>query len=446
MSLLPPSKVPISSCDPPAGITAGDVLGWDGTQWVAADGAGTVFLDTQFLLQNHNDVTGTVNFDCTGITGGTNISIYVPDGAIRLPWIFGTSGNLGCGQNAIETATSCVDCTGFGIGAFSSITTGDDNCAFGKNALNLLTSGSYNTGIGSGTLVGITDGTHNTAVGCYALNSALTGNASYNTAVGFGTMRVSTAYANSAFGYNALTSNTTGGENTAIGYQALRFITDGASCTAVGYAVLENATNTYNTGLGTNAGNPLTTGQFNTLLGSRTGATLTTGSNNVLIGDSANVGAAGTANSIIIGQGVASTASNQIRIGGLAHTTCFIRGIRGIATGAIDAVAVLVDSNGQLGTISSSQRFKENIADIGDLSSKLYGLRPVTFNYKADESKKLTYGLIAEEVLEVIPDIVVRNLEGEIETVQYHLLIPLMLDLLIKQGRRIAELSAELSA
>lgn len=441
MSLLPPSKVPISSCDPPAGITAGDVLGWDGTQWVAADGAGTVFLDNQFLLQNHSALTGTVGFDCTGVPAATSISIYVPNGPIRLPWVFAETGNLTCGQTTLASAAA-TNSTSFGIGTFTSLTTGSENCAFGKNALTALTSGSYNTAIGSGTLVGITDGTNNTAVGCYSLNSALTGNASYNTAVGFGTLRVSTGYANSAFGYNALTTHTTGGENTAIGYQALRYITNGSSCTAVGYNVFENATNTYNTGLGANAGNPLTTGQFNTLLGSRTGATLTTGSNNVLIGDSADVGAAGTANSIIIGQGVASTASNQIRIGGLAHTTCFIRGIRGIATGALDAVNVLVDSNGQLGTISSSQRFKENIADIGDLSSKLYGLRPVTFNYKADTSKKLTYGLIAEEVLEVLPDIVVRGLDGEIETVQYHLLVPLMLDLLIKQGRRIAELSA----
>lgn len=441
MSLIPPSKVPISSCDPSAGIMAGDVLGWDGTQWVAADGAGTVFLDSQFLLQNHNDVTGTVNFDCSGITGGNNIAIYVPNGAVRIPWVFAETGNLTCGETSLATAAA-TNSTSFGIGTFVALTTGSENCAFGKNALTALTSGSYNTAIGSGTLLGITDGTNNTAVGCFALNSALTGNASYNTAVGFGTMRVSTAYANSAFGYNALTSNTTGGENTAIGYQTLRVITNGASCTAVGYAVLENATNTYNTGLGANAGNPLTTGQFNVLLGSRTGATLTTGSNNILIGESANVGTAATANSIIIGQGVTSTASNQIRIGALSHTTCFIRGIRGIATGTADAVAVLVDSNGQLGTISSSQRFKENIVDIGDLSSRLYGLRPVTFNYKADTSKKLTYGLIAEEVLEVLPDIVVRNLDGEIETVQYHLLVPLMLDLLIKQGRRIAELSA----
>jgi hypothetical protein len=108
-----------------------------------------------------------------------------------------------------------------------------------------------------------------------------------------------------------------------------------------------------------------------------------------------------------------------------------VAGVSGTTTGVADALPVVIDSNGQLGTISSSQRFKEDIQDMGDASSDLLRLRPVTFRYKQaykDGSKPIDYGLIAEEVADVYPDLVVRNKDGEIQTVQYQKLTPMLLN------------------
>ncbi len=183
---------------------------------------------------------------------------------------------------------------------------------------------------------------------------------------------------------------------------------------------------------------PFLTGINNSCYGGDAGTVITSGTSNVIIGASANVDAGARTNCIVIGRGtISDTNDNSIKIGfgTVASTRAFIDGIRGRTTGAADAIAVLIDSNGQLGTVSSSRRYKENIEDMGN-DTVLYGLRPVTFNYISDETKRKTYGLIAEEVNEVIPDIVARNKEGEIETVQYHLLVPMLLNAVIKHKKR----------
>jgi len=108
--------------------------------------------------------------------------------------------------------------------------------------------------------------------------------------------------------------------------------------------------------------------------------------------------------------------------------------------------AVMVNSLGQLGTVLSSRRFKEEIQDMREASSGLLRLRPVTFRYKeafADGARPVQYGLIAEEVAEVHPDLVVYSRTGEVETVQYHKLVPMLLNELQKQHRRIDALQAE---
>jgi hypothetical protein len=144
----------------------------------------------------------------------------------------------------------------------------------------------------------------------------------------------------------------------------------------------------------------------------------------------------GGANSIFIGtEGNGSVPSDfigtiQIGVQGL-QTSFIVAGVSGTTTGVADALPVVIDSNGQLGTISSSQRFKEDIQDMGDASSDLLRLRPVTFRYKQaykDGSKPIDYGLIAEEVADVYPDLVVRNKDGEIQTVQYQKLTPMLLN------------------
>lgn len=137
-------------------------------------------------------------------------------------------------------------------------------------------------------------------------------------------------------------------------------------------------------------------------------------------------------------------ASNNgtIRIGTAnAQTTAFIAGIQGVTTGHNDAVPLLIASDGQLGTISSSRRYKEDIRDMGDTSSGLLRLRPVTFRYKkpfADGSQPIQYGLIAEEVAEVYPDLVARSADGQIETVKYQVLDSMLLNELQKQNVKIA--------
>ncbi|MGE0464634.1 MAG: tail fiber domain-containing protein, partial [Vicinamibacterales bacterium] len=131
-----------------------------------------------------------------------------------------------------------------------------------------------------------------------------------------------------------------------------------------------------------------------------------------------------------IGHAGVAGESDTVRIGG-AQTRAFIAGIRGRTTAQSNAVAVLIDSAGQLGTISSSRRVKQDVDDMGVRTRGLFDLRPVTFRYISHAeagSTALEYGLIAEEVAEVYPDLVVRNAAGEIETVQYHKLAPMLLN------------------
>jgi hypothetical protein len=122
--------------------------------------------------------------------------------------------------------------------------------------------------------------------------------------------------------------------------------------------------------------------------------------------------------------------------------------VRGVTTGSNNAVPVVIDSNGQLGTVSSSQRFKEDIQDMGDLSRSLLHLRPVTFRYKRpfdDGSKPIQYGLIAEEVAEVFPDLVARSADGRIETVKYQMLDALLLKEVQRQEAEIRALKERLN-
>jgi trimeric autotransporter adhesin len=220
--------------------------------------------------------------------------------------------------------------------------------------------------------------------------------------------------------------------NVAVGTANLRALTSGNNNTAIGYnSLLAASTGTKNTGCGTQALNGITTGSSNTALGYQAGANLVTGSesSNIHIN---NLGINGESNVMRIGSAT-GTGTQQLN-------KTFISGIRGRTTGVADAVAVLIDSADQLGTVSSSIRFKENVMYMGDASAPLYHLRPVIFNYKTDPSQRLQYGLIAEEVEEVIPGIVVKDEEGLPETVQYHHLVPMLLNELQKQNELIKKM------
>jgi len=291
--------------------------------------------------------------------------------------------------------------------------TGGNNTAIGWRALSSNTTGINNTANGTAALTDNTTGTQNTANGSAALKSNTTGVS--NTASGVGALHTNTiGGSNTASGVSALGNNTTGNNNTAIGLQALVFNTTGNNNTASGWGAL--------------VGN--TTGTNNIAIGFSAGTNLTTGDNNIAIGN----------------QGVAGE-SATIRIGS-AQTRTFIDAIRGVTTGNANAVPVVIDSAGQLGTVSSSQRFKDDIADMGDTSSVLRQLRPVTFHYKSDQNPKgrtLQYGLVAEEVAKVAPNLVAHSANGEIETVFYQHLTPMLLNEYQKQQRVIEAQAAELA-
>jgi hypothetical protein len=223
-----------------------------------------------------------------------------------------------------------------------------------------------------------------------------------------------------------------GAGNTAIGSGAIGNAINGNFNTAVGmFALNNNNHGNSNTAVGVNALANVATGVNNSALGSFAGLYIT-GDYNIAIGSN-TVGAAGE--------------SAVIRIGSAPYqTTAYIAGIYGVTTGQPSASPVVIDGNGQLGTVASSIRYKQEIQDMGDASSDLLRLRPVTFRYKkpyADGSRPLDYGLIAEEVAEVYPDLASRNAEGQLETVQYHKLIPMLLNELKKQHDQIANQAAE---
>jgi hypothetical protein len=172
------------------------------------------------------------------------------------------------------------------------------------------------------------------------------------------------------------------------------------------------------------------------------------GSNNIGIGYlSGYNNPAGASNNIDVGnQGSGSDNNPTIRIGTPGTQKAFFAaGIRGTKTGAKNAVEVMIDSNGQLGTVNSSIRFKEDVHDMAAASNGLFRLRPVTYRYKeayADGSKPIDYGLIAEEVAAVYPDLVARDADGQIQTVQYQKLTPMLLNELQKEHRQLAEQAA----
>ena len=251
-----------------------------------------------------------------------------------------------------------------------------------------------------------------------------------DTCVGSGALNSNTGTGNTAVGYVALNSNA-GNVNTATGQYALFANVNGGGNTATGAYALSRLVSGYNnTAIGMNAGYNLQVGSNNIVIGSGAGEKQTTGSNNIAIG------AAGAA---------ADTAIIRIGTKG-KQKSAFITGIRGVnVTGG---QAVMVNADGQLGVVSSSRRYKQDIQPMGNASDALMQLQPVTFHYKtADENgqRPLQYGLIAEDVAAVMPDLAIYNEEGAPESVAYQLLPSLLLNEYQKQARELAAAKAELA-
>jgi Chaperone of endosialidase len=301
------------------------------------------------------------------------------------------------------------DNTAEGADALFSVTTGDENTAVGFNALVSLTTGGGNTAIGRKALVSNTTGDINTAVGDDALYSNTTG------------------LANTANGFGALVNNAIGTRNTATGAQTLSFNTTGSRNTATGYdALFENTTGNHNAAYGWTALFSNTTG--NVALGDGAGDNLTTGDNNIDIG---NEGFAAEANTIRVG-----TQGTQ--------TKTFIAGISGAG---VTGVAVKVNAAGQLGRAPSAARFKDEIKPMDKTSEAILALKPVTFRYKKelDPDGIPQFGLVAEDVAAVTPDLVVRDKDGEIYTVRYDAVNAMLLNEFLKEHRKVEEQQATIT-
>ncbi len=338
----------------------------------------------------HVDLNNAITLgDLSAIAANSNAiscttgDINVAAGNIKLP-AFNSGGTQGCIKigGVVALTSDGVDNTWCGLTnpPFSTLT-GTNNFSFGGDNLKALTTGSSNIAVGGG-----------------IANSATT--ATNNVAVGQATLRdMTTATLNVSIGDHALAKVTTGSNNTAVGGNA---------------------------GWTSGGDTGLMTGVDNTLIGYTAGSSYTSSeSYNIILGK--NIGVNGE--------------SNVLRIGNSsdAVTKSFIQGIRGITTVNADAIAVLIDSAGQLGTVSSSIRFKDNVHDMGNESSPVMDLRPVTFEYKTHPGVK-QYGLIAEEVAEHMPRLVVHDVDGNVESVKYHELPAILLNELQKLSKRVEEL------
>jgi len=336
--------------------------------------------------------------------------------------------------------------TAEGQNALFSLTTGQWNTALGAFTLWKNTDGSFNTAVGTAALLfnignqSAGEGIENTAVGAAALLHNTTGSA--NTAVGVDALLNNTGSDgenNTAIGAFALLSNTDGANNAANGESALRNNTIGNSNTAAGdgalfsntiadnntatgfQALVLNTEGDSNTATGTNALFNNTTGSGNVALGFRAGFNLTTGDNNIDIG---NEGLAGD--------------SDAIRVGN-TQTKAFVAGISGATVPS--GVTVIVDTDGHLGTIVSSRQFKERIKPMNKASEAILGLKPVTFRYKPnlDPDGIPQYGLVAEDVAKVNPDLVACDRNGKPYTVRYEAVNAMLLNEFLKEHRRMEE-------
>jgi trimeric autotransporter adhesin len=351
-------------------------------------------------------------------------------------------GNTAEGQNALFNLTSGTFNTAVGFFSLRALTDGDFNTATGAGTL-IANTADENTAIGTGVLLSNTIGGSNTGTGAFALFSNTEGE--FNTATGVNALFSNTeGKNNTANGFQALLNNTAGAQNTAIGNQALLSNTEGSNNTASGFqALLNNTSGMLNTANGIQALLNNTSGAFNTAMGFAALQSNTTGGNNIALGFNAGGNLTTGFSNIDVGNPGLRDESGTIRIGDNgSQTRTFIAGIRGVTTGNADAVNVVVDSDGQLGTTSSSRRFKKEIQPMDQASEAILALKPVTFYYKNDSTNTPQFGLIAEEVADVNPDLVVRDKNGEIYTVRYDQVNAMLLNEFLKEHRKVEKQQA----
>ena len=349
---------------------------------------------------------------------------------------------IGTAVLCLAAQATSVDDTFYGTDAGANITTGLDDSGFGYRALFSNTTSSYNTATGAFALFYNT-GSENTSTGAYALFYNTTG--SYNTANGAeALLSNTTGVYNTGTGYEALYSNTTGGSNTASGYAALVFNSTGNNNAASGFAALyNNTTGSNSTAHGANALLVNTTGNSNTALGNNALLANTTGGSNIAVGDAAGSLLTTGSNNIDIGNKGAAGEANTIRLGKKGtQTATYVAGIRG--TTVAGGIAVLIDTNGRLGTTTSSARYKDNIKPMDKASEAILALKPVTFCYKKnlDPAGIPQFGLVAEQVEKVNADLVARDEAGKPYTVRYDAVNAMLLNEFLKEHRKVEQLTS----
>jgi len=303
-------------------------------------------------------------------------------------------------------------------GGYANFTTAE-----GTNALLHLTTGANNTAVGWSSLGFLTTGNLNTGVGTAAL---LFDTADANTATGAGALlNNSTGSGNTANGAVALLSNTTGEENTAVGFEAMKNAAGGGVNfnTAVGIQALMSTTANANAAVGDLALENDTSGDFNTAIGAASGLNQTTGSGNVYIG-----------------QGIEGVAGED------NHTYIKNINVTSVNGSGTDFVTVNLGT-GLLGHVSSSRRYKEEIKPMDKSSETLYRLKPVTYRFKKeiDPSQSLEYGLVAEDVAQVDPNLAIRNGKGQIESVQYMSINAMLLNEFLKEHKKVEAQQASIA-
>jgi Chaperone of endosialidase len=330
--------------------------------------------------------------------------------------------NTAAGFEALLHTTGASN-TGFGIRALRANTTGGSNLGIGGFALINNIDGDSNTAVGNNAMFSNQHGDSNMALGQGALGHNVSGND--NVAMGAQALAGNTASSNTAVGFQAMAANTSNSFSTALGFQALSSITAaGTGSTAIGYLALLNATSTIgdNTALGDTAGQFVTTGAHNIIIGgfgSGRGANITVGSNIISIGtQGANV-----------------------------DSSCYIGRISSSNYFSIFQTPVYIDTNTQrLHVNFSSQRFKHEIKPMDKASEAILALKPVTFHYKNDApGTPQSYGLIAEDVAKVNPDLVVPDGDGKPLAIHYESINAMLLNEFLKEHKKVEAQQASIA-
>jgi hypothetical protein len=342
-------------------------------------------------------------------------SFTTAEGCDALKFLTTGTGNTGLGWRSLFSDAAGNFNTAVGAGALV-LNNADSNTAVGAAALLLNTTGIENTAIGTGSLVHNDIAEQNTATGAFALSNHVSGNG------------------NTANGANALFSDTSGQLNTAIGAGAL--FTDnngfnGSFNTAVGASALLSNTGGDNTAVGAGALQGNTTGTENLGIGVSAPASNQSGNRNISLGSFAGYGLITGSDNIFIGYNLGATAGES--------NACYIKSIFGQTNNL--GTTVFIDANHKLGTLTSSKRFKQDIQQMGTTSEALFALRPVTFHYKKeiDPAGTSQFGLVAEDVEKVNPDLVVRDKDEKPYSVRYDQVNAMLLNEFIKEHKKVEE-------